>query len=359
MDKDTLRWDLPRLQALPPKGIHALKKAMALRAKDRTQTMEELYRGIAVPEPPQPGMTAKKPVKEKTVPAKTEPAKPEKKEKKRGKLLLPIGAVVVCAVIAVAVLLWKPVIRPNLDYRTAIKRMEAGRYGEAIVTFLALDGFQDSAQRIADCEAGILEQRYEAAVSLMEQGKYEEALSALEALDGYKDGAAILELRYQAAVSLMEQGKYKEAKAVFEALEGYKDSAEKLEETIRMADYVAAEELLAVGDRYGAATAFYAMGDYRDARERSFAIWEEIAPRETVSAGGEHTAGLKADGTVVAVGLNGDGQCDVSGWQDCVAISAGNGYTIGLKSDGTVVAVGWSEYGQCNVSGWTDIKLPK
>ncbi|MGN1028098.1 MAG: protein kinase [Faecousia sp.] len=369
VDEDNLRWDLPRLQALPPKGIHALKKAMTLRAKDRTQTMEELYQGIAVPEIPKPEKKEKKAAKEKPVPAKTapaktipetpvtgkkEPAKPEKVEKKRGKLLLPVGTVVVCVVIAAAAVLWKPVIRPNLDYSSAIKLMEAGQYEEAIAAFEALEGFQDNAQRIEDCEAGILEQRYEAAVSLMNAGKYEEALSILETLDGYQDRAAILELRYQAAVSLMNQGKYEEAMAVFEALEGYKDSAEKLEETIRMEDYATAEELLSVGDRYGAATAFYAMGDYRDARERSFAIWEEIAPRETVSAGGEHTAGLKADGTVVAVGLNGDGQCDVSGWQDCVAISAGNGYTIGLKADGTVVAVGSNGFGQCDVSDWRD-----
>ena len=110
---------------------------------------------------------------------------------------------------------------------------------------------------------------------------------------------------------------------------------------------------------------------------------------------------MKADGTVVAVGNNADGQCDVSDWTDIVAIAAGtnftvglksdgtviatsvpkgsmyyygqnnvttftgiveivaNGYqSIGLKSDGTVVAVGNNDYGQCNVSTWTNIKLP-
>ena len=41
-----------------------------------------------------------------------------------------------------------------------------------------------------------------------------------------------------------------------------------------------------------------------------------------VNAGDGHTVGLKADGTVVAVDLNKDGQCDVSDWKDIVAISA-------------------------------------
>ena len=49
----------------------------------------------------------------------------------------------------------------------------------------------------------------------------------------------------------------------------------------------------------------------------------------------------------------------MSEWTDIVAVAAGYYHTVGLKSDGTVVAVGTNLYGQCNVSGWTDIKLPK
>ena len=71
-----------------------------------------------------------------------------------------------------------------------------------------------------------------------------------------------------------------------------------------------------------------------------------------VSAGEDHTVGLKADGTVVAVGTNSLGRCDVSGWRDMVAVSAGDWYTVGLKADGTVVAVGYNYFGQCDVSDW-------
>ena len=80
--------------------------------------------------------------------------------------------------------------------------------------------------------------------------------------------------------------------------------------------------------------------------------------RSAISAGYSHTVGIKSDGTVVAVGNNKYGQCDVSGWENIVAISAGSRHTVGLKSDGTVVAVGDNWYGQCDVSGWTDIKVP-
>ncbi len=34
-------------------------------------------------------------------------------------------------------------------------------------------------------------------------------------------------------------------------------------------------------------------------------------------------------------------------------VAAGAGHTMGLKADGTVVAVGWKDDGQCDVSGWT------
>ena len=80
--------------------------------------------------------------------------------------------------------------------------------------------------------------------------------------------------------------------------------------------------------------------------------WKDIV---AIAAGNAHTVGLKSDGTVVACGQNASGQCDVSGWKDIVAVAAGGAYTVGLRSDGTVVACGYNEYGQCDVFEWTDI----
>ena len=77
-----------------------------------------------------------------------------------------------------------------------------------------------------------------------------------------------------------------------------------------------------------------------------------------VAAGVAHTVGLRRDGTVVAVGHNSDGRCDVSDWTDIVAVAAGYNHTVGLRRDGTVVAVGDNDYGQCDVSDWTDIRTP-
>jgi NOL1/NOP2/fmu family ribosome biogenesis protein len=85
------------------------------------------------------------------------------------------------------------------------------------------------------------------------------------------------------------------------------------------------------------------------------ASFEEAIFTPMVAAGGFHTLGLKSDGTVVAVGYNEYGQCDVGEWTDIVQVAAGGYHTVGLKSDGTAVAVGYNGNGECNVGRWTDI----
>ena len=252
-----------------------------------------------------------------------------KKTAKLLKILIPA----VCAVIAFVILL-NSVLIPNSKYNKAVSMMEAGQYRDAIAAFEAMDGYKDSTQKIEDCEIAILEEKYKAAVALMEEGKYEEAIAAFEALSGYQDS----------------KNRIQESKAAIEELR-------------LQAQYDAAVALADSGKTAEAAIAFGKLGDYQDARERSFALWNEAAVRETICANKAgniapascHTAALKADGTVMAVGLEVHNECDVSGWEDIISVSAGLYYTVGLKSDGTVVAVGYSADGQCNIDSWTDI----
>jgi hypothetical protein len=74
-----------------------------------------------------------------------------------------------------------------------------------------------------------------------------------------------------------------------------------------------------------------------------------------VTGGGWHTVGLKGDGTVVAVGDNYNGQCNVGSWMNITQISANEQQTAGLKTDGTVVYLGDMDCGQWDVGDWTDI----
>ncbi|MEA3510913.1 MAG: lectin-like protein, partial [Actinomycetota bacterium] len=77
-----------------------------------------------------------------------------------------------------------------------------------------------------------------------------------------------------------------------------------------------------------------------------------------VEGGGQFSLALNADGTVEAWGSNFNGQTDVpSGLTDVVAISAGSGHSLALKGDGTVVAWGYDLDGQATVpTGLTDVE---
>ena len=201
---------------------------------------------------------------------------------------------------------------------------------------------------------------YSKAEKLLASGDYDGAIAAFEALGDYKDSSAMLvesanAKEYAQAEKLLASGDYDGAIAAFEALGDYKDSADMCSSAAHAKAYAEAEKLLAQGQTAEAAVAFAKIAEYEDARERSFALWDTIAVRETLAEGSFHIVGLKADGTVAAVGDNYFGQCDVSDWTDIVAVAAGSSHTVGLRADGRVVAVGDNEDGQCDVSGWTDI----
>ena len=194
---------------------------------------------------------------------------------------------------------------------------------------------------------------YSKAEEMLTAGDYDGAVTAFGELGDYKDSAAMrMEAvnaeEYAQAEALLAAGDYDSAITAFAGLGDYKDAVERKA-------YCEAELFLEEGDAARAAISFGKSAGYQDARERSMALWDTLTTRATLASGNAHTAALKMDGTVIAVGENNDGQCDVSEWTDIVAISAGDYYTVGLKKDGTVVAAGNNENGQCNVSDWTDI----
>jgi hypothetical protein len=71
-----------------------------------------------------------------------------------------------------------------------------------------------------------------------------------------------------------------------------------------------------------------------------------------VAASYYHTVGLRSDGTVIAVGDNSTGQCNVRRWTNIIQVAAGSYHTVGVRSDGTVLAVGWDDIQQCAVGNW-------
>lgn len=68
-----------------------------------------------------------------------------------------------------------------------------------------------------------------------------------------------------------------------------------------------------------------------------------------LGAGFEFTAVRKADGTATISGYCTNGRSDVKGWRDLEQISAGREHVVGLKKDGTLIAAGVNKQGQCDV----------
>jgi hypothetical protein len=79
--------------------------------------------------------------------------------------------------------------------------------------------------------------------------------------------------------------------------------------------------------------------------------WHEESFAE-VAAGEYHTVVRRSDGSIVAWGLNNDGQCNVPTLPtglSYVEVAAGRFHTVARRSDGSVVAWGDNGDGQCNV----------
>lgn len=74
-----------------------------------------------------------------------------------------------------------------------------------------------------------------------------------------------------------------------------------------------------------------------------------------IACGVRHTAAVTADGQCLATGDNGQGQCRVDGWSHVVMVACGEYHTVGLCADGHVVAVGGNSLGQCRVDDLQDI----
>ncbi len=193
---------------------------------------------------------------------------------------------------------------------------------------------------------------YQEAEGLLANGDYDGAINTFKITGVFKDAAErVKQTQYEKAEFLLAQGDHDGAIEAFKEAGGYADAEERLKET----NIAYARLLLGQGKFAKAAICFAKAGDLEDAQSQCKTLWDRIAVRDTIAAGDFHTVSLKNNGTIVAVGENDDGQCDVRRWTNIVAIAAGGSHTLGLKSDGTVVAVGSTSHKRCDVSDWTDI----
>ena len=296
IEEDTISWNLPGLDALPASAMAALQKALAVTAKKRTQSMEELEKGLFDEAPP--GQTE----------ARTQTGT-KSQPKKVSKKIIWAAVVAVTIGIFFGTVFYCAILKPANDYKEAQALLDDGKYEEAEAAFAALGDYRDSAEQ----------------VRLLPQ--------------------------YQRADTLMKFGQYPGAAIAFSKLGDYRDSAQRAKEVGEM------QQILSIAAGEGHTVGLHSDGTVvavglNEACQCKVSSWSNIV---ATAAGLYHTVGLRRDGTVAAVGDNREGQCQVSGWSDIVAVAAGNYHTVGLRRDGTVVAVGSNREGRCQVSGWSDI----
>ena len=85
--------------------------------------------------------------------------------------------------------------------------------------------------------------------------------------------------------------------------------------------------------------------------------WKQYSDIESIWGHEWTAAAIRSDGTVVYLYKGDDsyGQNNVSGWTDMVQLSIGENHTVGLRADGTVTAVGDNYAGQCDVEDWSGV----
>lgn len=79
--------------------------------------------------------------------------------------------------------------------------------------------------------------------------------------------------------------------------------------------------------------------------------WKQVA------CGLNHTAALRSDGRVYAIGQNPDGRCDTRKWRDVIDLACGIRHTVAVTAEGTCVATGDNRYGQCDTALWKNLTM--
>jgi hypothetical protein len=207
-------------------------------------------------------------------------------------------------------------------------------------------GYADTEELARDCENMAIEVQYNQLIkkknNASTEKEYQDLAKLFRAMNGYKNTTEL-------ANECENQPK---AEYLLRDEQERKHREEQIKHRERIAKYK--HRILAESCRtfvLNADGTVIAIGDNK-CGQCDVAEWREIV---AIATSYLHTVGLKANGTVVAVGDNKYGQCDVAEWREIVAIASSIKHTVGLKENGTVVAVGDNEYGQCDVTDWRDI----
>ena len=244
------------------------------------------------------------------------------------------------------------IIRANEQKQHEVRYQEACRQKYipfACATFMSIAPYRDSAERAKACAEQFNEERRLAALTKAKSDctdKERELKHVRETIaEGDKKAASLTETAAETSrhIAALEQelsqvrglfsgGKKKKVQGCMDAAKGdllktqrQIDALHQEMEEARQREARISDEMASLQNELDALAA----SDYAKSQRVQLLPADEIARDAlkyfnnskyvqgagTIATRGEHTVGLKRDGTVVAVGSNKYGQCDVSGWR--------------------------------------------
>lgn len=224
----------------------------------------------------------------------------------------------------------------------------------------SITGWKDADDLLAVCETKISEKEEEERIAAKKKKKRVITIGSIAAAVIAVVVAFVIVLNtviipnniLNEARSLADKGDYLGAIEKLDEMSNNQEAKELSREYLNTNGFDIAEQLAQKGEKaYSANILLMRIG----LTEKTKPLYWELSRYKKISAGNTHTVGLKADGTVVAVGENGCGQCDVTGWKDIVAVSAGDSHTVGLKTDGTIVVTLGGHLNYNDVLDWKNI----
>ena len=145
-------------------------------------------------------------------------SKNTKSKKKIGIIVALVAAIVVIAGGIGGFLYFNKVIKPANEYKEAENLLNDKKYLEAQQKFKALGDYEDSADKIIECD-------YASANDALEAGDYESAKSEFNKIIDYKDSSEkIKECDYQKALEFYNDGDYDNAIDIFSTIFDYSDT---------------------------------------------------------------------------------------------------------------------------------------
>ena len=290
--------------------------------------------------------------------------KSNKKKQQKRKMFKTIGSILVVVAILVCIInLYQYHLKPYYSYNKAEKYYKSENYSEAYQCYeKASIKYDDAKYKANECllkSSHLLFEQFGLSKDNKVFTYVDDKISFVNGWDNIKKLYAYYDIPYTTLAAITQEGKVKFLTDEIEKELNWENIIE-----------ISVGNNFVIGLRKDGKIEVF--GDNRYG-QLDLSRYDDVID---IATGKEHSVILRKSGNVIAVGnteleygvsFNSNGtqktpldhishNCDVSNWTDIVQVACGYKHTVGLKADGTVVAVGSNYKKQCNVTNWTDIE---